>query len=202
MISRLRATMRKARGIPKYSKQGRVVVNKMTNNNNVPNPPVPLADAEKHLDELDKAEQLAQNGPIGAAADRDSKLVVVMSDMDQLMTYTEAQANANPEKGQAIIEGAGFFCIKRIVPSKPDFAAKHGKGTGEANLVAKAKKGGKTYYWQMSTDQTSWTDLPPTVFASTSVSGLTPATIYHFRFRTLSAEGFSDWSATVSLIAL
>jgi hypothetical protein len=53
----------------------------------------------------------------------------------------------------------------------------------------------------MSLDQKVWSDLPATVKASTLVSGLTPATIYYFRFRTLRAAGLSDWSIVVSLIA-
>jgi hypothetical protein len=41
----------------------------------------------------------------------------------------------------------------------------------------------------------------PTLVASTSVDGLTPAKIYYFRFRTFTRDGFSAWSPAVSFIA-
>jgi len=53
----------------------------------------------------------------------------------------------------------------------------------------------------MSTNQTTWLDLPETVVASTEVAGLTAATIYYFRLRTVGVDGISEWSAPVSFIA-
>lgn len=68
-------------------------------------------------------------------------------------------------------------------------------------LDARALRRPVQYRWQMSTDQQAWTDLPESFNASTTVEGLTAATIYYFRLRTLTKKGASDWSAPVSIIA-
>src|SRR5262249_12616076 len=128
-------------------------------------------------------------------------LQVVQSDMALLMVYAEVQANANPEEGEAIIEGAGFYVVKRVIVPKPDLAVKYGLVTSQARICAKAKKGRNAYHCQITTTQTTWNHAPSPVYASTSVSGLTPALIYYFRYRTLSADGLSEWSAPVSFIA-
>jgi hypothetical protein len=90
---------------------------------------------------------------------------------------------------------------KKAMRNKPNLAAKHGKVPGAAGLRAKAVKGALLYQWQMSMDQKSWSDLPWSKRASTSVAGLTPATFYYFRFRALIADGTPDWSDVVSFIA-
>ena len=53
----------------------------------------------------------------------------------------------------------------------------------------------------MSADKTTWTDLPNTFTTKAGASGLTPATIYSFRMRTLTKNGPSEWSPPVSIIA-
>jgi hypothetical protein len=65
---------------------------------------------------------------------------------------------------------------------------------------AKAAKAPASYYWQMRIGTAAWTDLPETVVASTTVDGLTAATIVEFRVRILTTDGYSDWSPPVSII--
>jgi hypothetical protein len=55
--------------------------------------------------------------------------------------------------------------------------------------------------WQMSTDGKTWTALPPSVKASSVVTGLVPGTLYYFQVRTLTVAGLSEWSVIVSIIA-
>jgi hypothetical protein len=70
------------------------------------------------------------------------------------------------------------------------------------NLSAKAVKGALIYQWQMSSDGgKTWVDLPWTKKSSTSVTGLTAATVYSFRVRVLTAAGTSDWTAVITHIA-
>jgi hypothetical protein len=158
--------------------------------------------AQTHLDDLVAAEKLTHGGGApGAVADRDAKLTVVKSDVNLLISYTESEANAHPEQGVALIEGVGLYLIRLTVTPKPDLAVKYMKVPGGASLDAKARKGRRAYHWQMSTNGTTWEDFAETVVASTEVSGLTAATIYYFRFRTVGVDGTSDWSAPVSFIA-
>jgi hypothetical protein len=162
---------------------------------------VPLPVVVQHLQDLDDAEQAAHHGALGAVTDRDAKLLVVQTDMGLYKACAESIANANPERGPAIIEGAGFYVVKRTKPAKPDFAARHTKAPGGVKLYAKAKKHPVSYFWQMSTNQTTWTDLPESHVASMLVSGLTPGATYAFRCRTLTKDGLSDWSASVVIMA-
>ena len=53
----------------------------------------------------------------------------------------------------------------------------------------------------MSTDQKTWTDLPETFKTRTTVEGLLPATVYSFRLRTVTNNGPSEWSSSVSVLA-
>ena len=160
-----------------------------------------LAQTAKDLAALKLAEEATHHGPVGAAADRDVALRVVKADMRQLKGIVQSAADADVDHAQAIIESSGMSVAKRAIRSKPDLAARHGKVPTWVNLYAKAAKGKASYYWQMSTNGTTWSDLPDTLRAKTSVSGLTPATMYYFRFRSLTTPGLSDWSAPVSIIA-
>jgi hypothetical protein len=49
-----------------------------------------------------------------------------------------------------------------------------------------------------SIDGTEWIDLPETSVASARVTGLSPGTLYFFRYRTLVKNVLSDWSDPVT----
>jgi hypothetical protein len=110
-------------------------------------------------------------------------------------------SDTNIADSQVIIESSGMSVMRRAARTKPDFAVKYGKAPSVVVLRARAVKTRAAYQWQMSTDQKTWLDLPSTVKATTTVTGLTPATIYAFRFRALTGDGLSDWSTIVSIIA-
>jgi hypothetical protein len=76
---------------------------------------------------------------------------------------------------------------------KPPFEVKQGVVSGQVHLVARAIGRKATYYWQYSTDGVTWTNVPATLVAKTTLSGLDAATMYHFRFRTLSTAGEGGW---------
>src|SRR5690349_6302292 len=99
--TRYGAAMHASRSIPEFVKECRVVAKKTKDSTDLTNPPVPLADVVLHINALDDAEQAAHNGALGAASDRDAKLVVVQCDMDLFKAYAESVANANPERGAA-----------------------------------------------------------------------------------------------------
>jgi hypothetical protein len=195
------AALYAAASIPEFVKETRVINGKMTNNANFPTPPVPYATSLSHINDLDTAEQVALKGAKGSAADRNTKLVIVKGDMRLYKGYVQSVADTNVANSKSIIESAGMFAVARGGKTKPELAAKYGKLPATVDLFAKATKGAGAYMWQMSLDQKSWSDLPATVIASTTVTGLTPATVYYFRFRTLTRAGLSDWSTVVSIIA-
>jgi hypothetical protein len=101
----------------------------------------------------------------------------------------------------AIIESAGFSVAKRPIRRKPAFAARYGGVQGRAVLDVRAVGSKAVYYWQMSSNGTVWTDLTETVVSTTSVTGLTPVTLYYFRFCTRTRAGLSEWSSAIDYIA-
>ena len=84
---------------------------------------------------------------------------------------------------------------------KADLTTKPGKASGQVTLEAKAAKGKASYDWEYSTDGKTWTPLPTTLVAKTTVSGLTPLTTYSFRHRVLTQkDGQSDWHQIATLV--
>jgi hypothetical protein len=182
-----------------YVKQCEAIVTKMAANSKWQG--ALLTQATAHVADLAEAQTATHKGSPKDTATRNDALGLVRSDMRQLKAMVQASADADPLNAQTIIESSGMSWVKRVIPPKPPLAVKHAKVPGASNLYAKKVKGALIYQWQMSADQKSWSDLPWSKKASTSVTGLTPATIYYFRFRVLSADGTSDWSAVISHIA-
>jgi hypothetical protein len=70
--------------------------------------------------------------------------------------------------------------------------------TTVVKLIAKAIQGARAYEWQYSVDGgVTWINLPTTAQANTTVSGLKPGVVTHFRFRVLTKDGLSDWGDAV-----
>lgn len=195
------AAMLAPKQIPSYLEACRYVVIKMTNNPSFLTTMPPLPVVSKHLDDLEQAQKDAHKGPKGSAKTRNGKLAISRSDMRQLRAIVQAAADADLANAQAIIEGAGMSVSKKPVRRKQDLVVKHGAVSGLVNLICKAFQGKGSYDWQMSNDQKVWVDLPGTHKAAAAVTGLAPATLYWFRFRTLNKNGTSDWSMAVSIIA-
>jgi hypothetical protein len=185
--------------IPVYIKQCQAIVTKMASNSKWQG--ALLTQATAHIAALAVAEQNTHKGSPAETAIRNDALALVRSDMVQLKAMVQGTADADRANAQSIIESSGMSVLKRIFKPKPPIAAKQGKVPGSASLHAKAVKGARIYQWQMSGDQKSWTDLPWSRKATTTVSGLTPATAYYFRVRVLTAAGASDWTAFITHIA-
>jgi hypothetical protein len=190
-----------SRRVPQFLKECRVVVTRMTGNADFSNPPIDLAVVASHLDDLQKSEELAFRGPVGAVADRDAKREIVRSDIRMLCAFVQNIADADLALGPTIILSAGLSIKKRPMWTKPSFAARYGDVPGKVVLDVRSVGRRASYHWQISTNQTDWTDLPETVESSTSVDGLTPATVYYFRYRTVTRRGLSDWGMVLSVIA-
>jgi len=187
MPTKFKAAMLTVRPVTEFIKQVRCSNTKIKNNSDLPNPPVPIPIAEQHVDDLDDATQAAHKGPVGSASIRDTKMAIVLSDQRQNMAYVEAVANSNPEKGKAIVEGAGYELVTHTVVAKEQFAAKHAKTPNAVNLEAKAEKGRVSYYWQMCANATGpnpgpYTDLAETHVCKFTATGLTAGQTYAFRY--------------------
>jgi hypothetical protein len=178
-----------------------LILEKMTNNPWFPQPFPPLAKVQAAAQALDVAQTNAQVGAKGLADKRNAARATLSNLLEQLRVYVEGIANENPESARTIIESA---TMDAVIPSYPDlapFRVRLGKARRTVILACKAGHKGCRYEWQMSTDGgETWTGLPSTTQASTTVSGLVPGTTYGFRHRLLLRTGHTDWSDKISIV--
>jgi hypothetical protein len=126
----------------------------------------------------------------------------VVDALNQLKADVQTVARKQPpDVGKETIASVGFRVKKVATRTKLPFAVDYGGLMGTALLVALAVARDATYFWEMSSDQKVWVDLPSTMKAKTTATGLTPATVYYFRFRAQTRKAMGDWSTVVSYIA-
>ena len=163
-------------------------------------PPIAFTVVSGHVVDLQAAETTAQTRTKGTAAARDAKKLIVIADGKQLHAYVQQLVNASPEDALTIANVAAMSL--RVSPSKhkSDLAVKH-VTSGTVKVVAKASKAARAHDWQYSADGgKTWTQVPPTLAARTTITGLTPGQTVVFRHRAITKTGASDWSEPVSLI--
>lgn len=169
----------------------------MKGNPAFPAPQPPLSVLETDILALEEAEVACLSRLKGTTAVRDAKLGAVCRDLEQLASYVQAAARANPPQALALIESAGMTAKRPGMRSKPELAVKRGLVSGSVRLVARAVAKQASYGWEYSSDGVSWLDLEPTLQAETTVSGLVPGRRYAFRVRPLYRGGRGDPSQTV-----
>jgi len=126
----------------------------------------------------------------------------VRDDLHHLRDYVQSvvETLASPADAAALIASV-HMPIRRVgTRDKPALAVSNGVVPGTVVLVAKAVASTASYYWSYSLDQKTWTSVPETMQATTTISGLTSAQTYYFRFRVLTRAGHRDYSQIVSLL--
>ena len=181
---------------------GKAIHDAMADNPNFPSPNPPLDVFKAKLDALDKAQTKAAARTKGATEARDAIKKEVVNDMYHLCDYVQSVAEkiAIPEAAAAVITSA-FMSVKKV-PKRdvPPLAAKNTGVPGQVALAAKAVAPVASYYWEYSLDQETWTPVPETLQASTTIDGLPWAKLSYFRFRALTRVGKGDYSPVVSLL--
>lgn len=174
----------------------------MTNNPSFPSPNPSLATFQADIAALNVAETAALSRAKGAVANRNAKLLVVRSDLENMRVYVQTVAHAaNPTNSEAIIQSAGMAVRKTTLHDKAALSVRLGSVSGTVNLAAKSAGSKAAYTWQYSTDQKTWTTLPETLKAKTGLTGLTAGTMYYFRVQALTRTALLDWSQIVALMA-
>jgi hypothetical protein len=176
------------------------ILDAMTGNSSFPTPTPPIATVQADLNAFNASEAAALTRAKGAADTRNAKLLVLHEDLRHLVDYVQGVANASPADAAAIIQSAGMGVRKVTLRTKGELAVQQGAVSGAVKLTAKAVAARACYEWQYSTDQKTWTEVPPTLKAKADISGLTAATAYFFRFRGITKTGTGDWSQVVSLL--
>ena len=131
-------------------------------------------------------------------ADYLALLLLLHHELDYVNSVAEQQSS--PAEAEAVITGSGFSVRKGFKRNKDALAATYGLASGAVELDARAVAPGASYYWQWSVDMKNWVSVPETRKASTTITGLTPATMVYFRFRALPRKGMTDWAQDVSLL--
>jgi hypothetical protein len=189
--------------VPDLILMGRYVVERMTNNKNFPSPLPKLAVVSAAIDDLEKAEGVAQSRARGAVTMREVKRVALIALMDLLTAHVQSVADADRDHGAEIIMSAGMSVKKNPGGPKRTFSVKQLGVSGAVKVMVPVVARRASYDWEMSKDGgVTWQSLPSTLRATTFVSGLAPGSTVSFRYRTLTKNGESDWSQPVSIVVV
>jgi hypothetical protein len=187
--------------VPALIKAAQAVSSSLNGNAHFPNPNPPLATVNASIAALDAAETATKTRAQGTVGTRNAARVQLLSDLHALKANVQQVADANPEQSEAIITSAGMTVRKETVRAKPTFAVRQGATSGSVKLAARAAALRASYEWESSIDGgKTWTPAPPTLQATTAISGLPAGTTVQFRYRSVTKIGAADWSQATSLL--
>jgi len=166
----------------------------MNGNSWFPAPVPSLVRVRAAIDKLAKAEAAALSMTVGLKQARNEARAVLVVLLTRLKAYVQGVADENPDFAVGIVESAGLSVVARGNKPKAVLGVLPGRVSGSVRLAAKAVAKVASYAWQLSKDAgKTWVDLPKTLQAKTTVSGLTPGMTYGFRFRAIVRRGVGDW---------
>jgi hypothetical protein len=182
-------------------KTAQAIVTALTGNANFPNPTPTLAAITAAIAALDTAETATKTRAKGTVPVRNAARTTLIADLHAIKSYVQQIADANVDNAEAIITSAGMAVRKPSTRTKAPFAAKAGDVSGTVKLAAKAAAQRASYDWEWSSDGgKTWTQVPSTLQAKTTISGLPVATTVLFRFRFVVKAGEGDWSQPLSFV--
>jgi hypothetical protein len=168
----------------------------------------PPATVEAQASDLDVAQQATVARTKGTIAPRNSKRALLVTSLEAWRAYVQTLCDASPEQAEALIAAAGMTVAKVPVHGKPELGAKLGPVSGTVTLAANATllvgRGVRkhvAYSWQYSTDGgKTWTTAAATPLASTTLTGLTPASTYSFRVAATVSRTVGEWSQAIAIL--
>ena len=195
------ATLQLPKSAPALIVYAKGIVTRLTANASFPNPSPALTQITAAIDDLQVAETAVLARTKGAAATRNEKRAALVSLLQQLRANIQATADADGQNAASIIQSAGVAVRKTPTHRARAFAAKPGKVSGSATVVAKTAARRASYEWQYSTDGgKTWLTAPATLQAKTAIAGLLPGATVQFKYRPVTKTGEGDWSQPVSLM--
>jgi hypothetical protein len=173
---------------------------KSTNNTNLPNAGTLPGDVLAAVKNYQTS--LGTKGTKGTTKARSAAKQGVIDAVNHLRDHVNLTIENLPaDQAKAVIESTGFPIKKHAIRPKPPIEAKFGGVSGTALLIALAAGHSAVYYFEMSTDQKSWVELPDVLKCQTTVSGLTVGTVYYFRVRARNRKGLSDYVNAAPYVA-
>ena len=216
MSTKKQPTIKAATGFRKMKPEtafstSQAIYTALNGNANIPAPPAPfdLPTLLAANQALSAANSAAIGGGSKAVAQRDHDKEVVVKLLDQLAKYVQA----NCKDDMAIFLSSGFKAqssTKTAAATASDAIryVKAGPNSGQAQIRLVAVPGAGSYELRWAQVPaggvpTTWASQPVTNLRSaTVVSGLTPGTTYAFQARAAMQGAYTDWSDSVTQIAM
>jgi hypothetical protein len=177
-----------------------------------PAPPVDMPTFKASIDSYDTLNAAALDGSKKVLTQRNHQREVLIKILRQLAHYVEAASMDDV----TIFSSSGFQAVSKVRTATPPLSQSirkitEGPNSGVLLVWLLAIAGALSYEvrWAPVTAGSSATAAPAwasTLAASThpptSVSNLTPGTVYQFEVRVLSKTGWSDWSGNATRMAI
>jgi len=198
---RVSATLNLPAKVPALITYAEGIVTNMTGNASFPNPSPALTIISAAITALQAAETATLARTKGAATTRNERRTDLVALLQQLRTSVQTTADGNAANAPSIIQSAGM-AVRKTPARKPRvFSLKAGAVSGTVKIVAPAAARRASYEWQYSVDGgKTWTALPGTLQAKTSVSGLTAGSTVEVKYQALTRTGEGNWSAPISML--
>jgi hypothetical protein len=172
-----------------------------------PNPPIDPAALDASANTLAEAVLAAMDGGKTAKALVKKQHKLIVQDLNLLAVYVQNVSNDDP----AIFAVSGFSAKPHGTSapqpvSAPSFRfLDFGLNSGQIVAAIKAVAGAKSYFIRYAvmngTTPGPWTTVPAaSIKKPTTISGLTPITMYGFQVQALGVLGYSDWSTTETIV--
>ena len=144
----------------------------------------------------------------GASAARDASFRILVTSLESERMMVQALCDTNPEQAATLIAAASMVSAADTGRStKPLLALRNGLPSGTVLVDANAGSLDRTYrrktfHWQFTIDAgKSFSPLPPTPIARTSIANLTPLTTVGVQVAvTVSQQPQGPWSQTVTIL--
>jgi Fibronectin type III domain len=174
-----------------------------------PAPPVDHATLKSANDALAAALAAAVDGGKKAIAQKQAQKEVVVKLLTQLAHHVEA----NCKDDMTIFLSSGFTAASSSKTKTPPVSDSirsidPGPNSGQMQIVLMKYPGAVSYEVRWSPVPAggvpnAWTNQPiANLRPASTISGLTPATTYVFQARAVTKAGYSDWSDSVTRIAV
>ncbi len=187
--------------VPALLKFAQAFASALTSNPNFPDAGPIVAAIVAAVAALTAAETTAKTRVQGAVAARNVAKGNLLTALHAGKSYVQGRADTNVTQAQAIIESSSLTVRKAVLRQKLGFAAKPGAVSGTAHLTAKVTSPRAAYEWDWSADGgKTWTTLPVTMQAKTTVPNLPVGTVASFRVRSVTRTGEGDWSQVITLL--
>ena len=146
--------------------------------------------------------QAAEGRAAGAVASRNVQAHAVRHDVALLVNVIQGVANKLPHDAAVQLITSKLLSVSQVGerPPKAALTVTQGPVPGSVKLSALALGRPASYFFEVSSDEKTWTAQPEVHVARISITGLTPGQTYYFRFRGLVKSVPKDYCPVVAFI--